>query len=100
MRKYIDEVLRRFGYYRFEMPKGEHVSEADILEMMSAYGSNEQFTRFLRDLCAQDIRLYFQANSDRDRYTIRGAHDRCYYFLSLIKKSNERKTKSAKGGKQ
>lgn len=88
--KYLDKLLNRLGYYKFEMPKGDVVSEGDILEMMGSYGENEVFRRFLRDLCAQDVRLYFQANNDRDRHTIRGAYDRCNYFLALIKKANDR----------
>lgn len=87
----IDKILNRLGYFRVEMPSGSVVSEGEILEMMGTYGDNEMFARYLRDLCAQDIRLYFQATNDRDRQVIRGAHDRCYYFLALIKKSNERK---------
>ena len=94
MLKLIEKILNRYGYYRFDLPDGSKVSEGDILEMFSAYGENEVFTRFLRDLCAQDIRLYFQATTDRDRQTIRGAHDRCYYFLSLIQKSHARKRRN------
>jgi len=80
------------------MPKGTAVSEGDILEMMGSYGENEQFKRYLRDLCAQDVRLYFQADNDRDRHTIRGAYTRCNYFLALIQKSNDRENKRRKGG--
>ena len=97
MKKYIDKILNRYGYYRFDLPQDAKVSEGDMLEMFSSYGENEVFTRFLRDLCAQDIRLYFQATNDRDRQTIRGAHDRCYYFLSLIQKSYAKGNKPGQG---
>lgn len=90
MKKVLDTILNRLGYYKFEMPSGSEVTEAEIMEIMGTLGENKLFTKFLRDLCAQDIRLYFQANNDRDRFTIRGAHDRSHYFLSLIKKSNEK----------
>jgi hypothetical protein len=95
----LNKILNKFGYYKCDMPKGSVLSEGDILEMFSAYGDNEMFTVFLRDMCAQDKRLHFNASNDRDRYTLRGAHDRNLYFISLIKKSNDRKTKQTKGGK-
>ncbi len=88
----IEKILNRYGYYRSDMPEGSALSQADIMEMFSAYGDNEEFLRFLRDLCAQDIRLYFQASTDRDRDAIRGAHQRNNYFISLIKKSNDKRT--------
>ena len=93
MTKLLNKILNRFGYYRFQMPKGSELSEADILEMMGSYGDNESFTRLLRDLCAQDQRIYFAATSDRDRHVVRGAHDRCLYFLSLIHKAHARRRK-------
>lgn len=73
------------------MPDGTAVSQADVLELFSAYGDGDTFKRLLRDMCANDKRLHFQASNDRDRNVIRGAHDRNLYFLSLIKKANERK---------
>lgn len=73
------------------MPKGASVTEAEILELFGTYGDNEVYVRFLRDLCAQDKRLHFQASNDRDRFTIRGAHDRNLYFISLIKKAHDRR---------
>lgn len=88
MRKSIDKLLMRFGYYRPVMPEGSVVPEAEILEMFKTYGQSEVFTRMLRDLCAQDIRLYFQASSDMDRDKLRGAWGRTNYFISLIQKSN------------
>lgn len=84
----IDRTLNRFGYYKSEMPEGSEVKEADILEMFRTYGENEVFLRFLRDMCARDIRIYFQASTDEDRRTIRGAHARTNYFISLIRKAN------------
>jgi hypothetical protein len=98
IKKVIDKILNKYGYYKAEMPEGSAVSEKDILEMFQAYGTNEQFVLFLRDLCAQDIRLHFQASTDRDRDTIRGAHQRTNFFISLIRKSND-KRKSGNGRK-
>lgn len=86
--KWIDKILNKFGYYKFEMPKGSTLEEGDILELMGGLGESDVFPRLLRDMCAQDIRLYFSATSDRDRHVVRGAHDRCLYFLSLIHKAN------------
>lgn len=94
MRDYIDKLLNKFGYYKCEMPDGASVTEKEILEMFSDYGENEIFRRFLRDVAASDIRLYFQASNDRDRHIIRGGHRRVFYLMSLIKKANERKAKS------
>lgn len=91
MKKYVDKVLNYFGYYKFEMPKGSQVSEADILEVMGALGDSGVFPRMLRDMCQQDIRLYFNATSDRDRNVVRGGHDRTLYFLSLIQKSHAKR---------
>tara|TARA_R100001086_G_C11848217_1_gene261043 strand:- start:28953 stop:29189 length:237 start_codon:yes stop_codon:yes gene_type:complete len=76
------------------MPDGSTVTEADILEMFGAFGDNEIFRRFLRDMAAQDIRLYFQASNERDRQLIRGGHARVLYFISLITKSNERRKRN------
>ena len=92
--KIIDKLLNRLGYYRCDWPKGSEVSEAQILEMFGAYGDNKIFVRFLRDMCAQDRRLYFQASSDRDRHTLRGAHDRCNYFIALIHKAHARRKRN------
>lgn len=91
MTKYIDKVLNYFGYYKFSMPKGSEVPESDILELMNTLGDSEVFPRMLRDLCAQDIRLYFAASSERDQHVIRGAHDRTKNFLSLIHKAHEQR---------
>ena len=94
MKKLIEKVLNYFGYHKFTMPEGSALSEADILELMGTLGDSEVFTRFLRDLCAQDIRLYFNATNDRDRYVVRGAHDRSLYFLSLIHKAHARRKRN------
>jgi len=91
IRGLIDKFLNSRGYYRSEMPEGSAVSEAEILEMFKTYGTNEMFVRFLRDMCARDIRLYFQASTDMDRNTIRGAHSRTNYFISLIRKANDKR---------
>ena len=52
----IERILNKFGYYRADMPDGAVVTEAEILEMFKTYGTNEMFKRFLRDLCAGDVR--------------------------------------------
>jgi RNA recognition motif-containing protein len=91
--KLIEEFLNKRGYYKSDMPHGSAVTEPEILEMFGTYGENEMFVRLLRDLCARDIRLYFQASNDKEREMIRGAHLRTNYFISLIKKSNDRKNK-------
>lgn len=93
MRKQIEKMLNRFGYYKSDMPSGSVVTEAEILEMFKTYGTNEMFKRLLRDLCANDVRTYFQAASDEDRRLIRGAYQRTNYFISLINKSNDTKRK-------
>ena len=90
----IDLFLNKLGYYKSEMPEGSVVSEAEILEMFKTYGENEMFVRFLRDMCARDIRLYFQASNDMDRNTLRGAHARTNYLISLIRTSNDKRTSS------
>ena len=96
IRRAIDSMLNSLGYYRSDMPDGSEVSEAAIIEMFKTYGENEMFVRFLRDMCARDIRLYFQASTDMDRNTLRGAYSRNNYFISLIRKSND-KRKSSRG---
>ncbi len=94
MRKTIDSLLEKFGYYRPVMPEGSVVKEAEIYEMFRTYGESEVFKRFLRDLCAQDVRLYFQATNEADRNKLRGAWGRTNYFISLIQKSNEKRKRS------
>jgi hypothetical protein len=87
----IDQILNHFGYYNTYVPKGDKVSEADILETLSAYTSDSVLQNFLRDLCERDEKLYFQAGNDQDRFTIRGAHMRNNYLIALSKKANKRK---------
>ena len=94
----IERLLNKLGYYKSSIPSGSVVSEGDILEMFGAFGSNDTFQRFLRDMCQRDIRLYFQANNDIERNQIRGAYARTNFFISLIKKANERSTGRNKGG--
>ena len=84
----IQKILNKFGYYKADMPHGSVVTEAEITEMFKTYGTNEMFKRFLRDLCANDVRTYFQATSDEDRRLIRGAYQRTSYFIALINKTN------------
>jgi hypothetical protein len=91
LKTFVDKILNKYGYYRSDMPKGSAVTEAEVLELFRTYGENELFVRFLRDLCAGDIRLYFQAANDMERNTIRGAHRRTNYFISLIKKANDKR---------
>jgi hypothetical protein len=79
------------------MPEGSSLTEAEVLELFKTYGENEAFVKFLRDMCASDIRLYFQATNDADRDRLRGAHARTNYFISLIRKSNERRNNSKSG---
>lgn len=100
MKNVIERVLNKFGYYKSVMPAGAAVSEAEIIELFRTYGANETFKRLLRDLCAGDVRLYFQASNDEDRMKIRGAYQRTNYFLSLINKANDSRQKGIKGGKQ
>ena len=89
----IERFLNRLGYYKSNMPSGSAVSEKEILEMFRTYGENEMFKRLLRDMCASDIRIYFQASTDEDRRTVRGAYQRTNYFLSLINKANDSRRK-------
>lgn len=92
----IDSILNKFGYYKSVMPEGSVVTEAEIIEMFKTYGENEMFLRLLRDMCARDIKLYFQASNDVDRNIIRGAHSRTNYFISLIRKSNDKRNRAAR----
>lgn len=87
----IDKLLGKFGYYRATMPAGSALTEKEVLELFQAYGDNETFVRYLRDLCASDIRMYFKATNETERNIIRGAHLRTNYFISLIRKANDRK---------
>lgn len=91
----IEKILNRFGFYKASFPKGEMLTEKEILELFRSYGENETFMRFLRDTCARDVRLYFQASTDKERDAIRGAHARTYYFISLIKKANDKRKRDS-----
>lgn len=91
IKRAVDRMLNRLGYYKSSMPNGSVVTEKEVLEMFKTYGENEMFTRLLRDLCANDIRTYFQASSDEDRRAIRGAYQRTNYFISLIRKANDKR---------
>lgn len=93
LQRAIELFLNSRGYYRAEMPEGSSVSEAEIHEMFKTYNQSEVFKRFLRDMCAQDIRLYFQAVDDLDRNKLRGAWGRTNYFISLINKTNDKRNK-------
>lgn len=99
IRTMVDRLMNKLGYYRPVMPEGSKASSADIAEMFKSYGENEMFVRLLRDLCAQDIKLYFQASNELDRNTLRGAWSRTNYFISLIQKSNEQR-KPRQGSKR
>ncbi len=89
----IERLMNKFGYFKADMPSGSAVTEAEILEMFKTYGSNEMFKRFLRDLCAGDVRTYFQATNEEDRRLIRGAYQRTSYFIALMNKTNGTKRK-------
>jgi hypothetical protein len=90
----IDSILNKLGYYKAEVPDGGNVSKSDVYELFASYGENELFMRFLRDLAERDVKLYFQANNDRDRDALRGAHARTNYFIALIRKINDKRTRS------
>lgn len=91
MKKLIEGVMNYFGYYKPHMPEGSAVSEDEIQALFETYGQSEIFKRFLRDLCAQDIRMYFQASTDMDRNKLRGAWSSTNYFISLIQKTNDKR---------
>jgi len=91
IRAKIDRVLNYFGYYHTGVPLNKTLTEADITELFQAYGDNETFVKFLRELCANDVNLYFQATNEDDRRTIRGAYQRTNYFIALIRKSNDKR---------
>lgn len=93
----INTILNKFGYYKADLPEGPELSEKDVLELFSAYGDNETFLRLLRDTMARDVRLYFQASTDEDRFIIRGAYRRTSYFISLVRKANDKRNKGRKG---
>ena len=95
--KLIERALNKWGYYKAIVPEGDSPSEKDVLEIFGAYGQNEMFLKFLRDACERDIKLYFQASTDADRYTIRGAHARTNYFISLVRKANDKRTSKQSG---
>lgn len=88
IKKVIDGWLNKFGYYKSVMPNGDAITEKEVLEMFASYGENDAFLRYLRDICASDIRLYFLATSEKERDMLRGAHRRANHFISLIRKSN------------
>jgi len=94
IKRAANRILNKLGYYNSEMPNGSVITEKEVLEMFRTYGSNEMFIRLLRDLCANDIRTYFQASNDEDRRTIRGAYQRTNYFISLIRKANDTRKRS------
>ncbi len=91
IKRVIDNILNRFGYHKVDIPDGPALTESDVVELFKMYGENEVFRRYLRDLCANDIRMYFRANNDEERNMIRGMHYRTKYFLALIKKVNEQR---------
>ena len=95
--KLIERALNKWGYYKAVVPEGDSPSEKDVLEIFGAYGQNEMFLKFLRDACERDIKLYFQASTDADRYTIRGAHARTNYFISRVRKANDKRTSKQSG---
>jgi hypothetical protein len=83
----IEALLNKFNYYKVVMPEETEVTEAEILEMFKTYGDSV-FRRFLRDMCAQDIRLYFNSSNELDRNKLRGAWERTNYFIALTNKAN------------
>lgn len=89
MDRAIEKILNHFGYYKVQEAKGDPVLEKEVMEMFKEYGESKHFSRFLRDVCKNDVNLYFQARKDEERQKIRGAYERTKYFLALIKKSNE-----------
>ena len=93
----LERILNKFGYYKATLPHGDPVAEKEMLEAFKTYGENEVFLRFLRDTLGRDIKLYFQASTEKERDTIRGAHARTFYFISLIKKSHERRKRNPDG---
>lgn len=94
MRKTIDRLLEKLGYFRIVIPEGSVVKENELVELMSSLGQSDTFKRYLRDLCASDVRLYFQASSDMDRNIIRGAWQRTNHFISLIQKTNDKRKRN------
>ena len=92
LKKRINTLLNKYGYYKATIPEGSEVNQKDIYELFKTYGGSEVFTRLLRDLCERDIKLYFQASNDLDRDRIRGAYQRTHYFISLTQKANDKRT--------
>ena len=90
----IEKILNRFGYYKATIEKELKVSESEILELFRTYGGTKSFRTLLYNLCERDKELYFHASSDSDRERIHGAHQRTNYFISLIKKSNDKPKRS------
>lgn len=87
----IERILNRWGYYKSEMPKGTSASEAEILEMFKSYGESKDFLILLRDLMERDKNFYFNAQTDKERDNIQGAYARTNYFISLIRKANDKR---------
>lgn len=97
----IEKFLNRRGYYKVVMPEGSAVEEAELMEMFRTYGDNELFKRYLRDLSAQDVRVAFQLPPDavHDRGKLQGAYGRTLHFITLINKSNDKRTRNTSGSR-
>ena len=91
MIKAIDKILNKFGYYNTDIPGGSTVKKSDLMDMIETYGKSSLFRQINLDLKEQDKALYFQASCDKERDMIRGATQRCNYFISLIEKSNDKR---------
>lgn len=87
----IEKILNRRGYYKSEMPKGTSLNEAELLEMFKSYGESKDFLILLRDLMERDKNFYFNAQTDKERDNIQGAYARTNYFISLIRKANDKR---------
>lgn len=87
----IERILNRWGYYKCDLPEGTSPNEAEILEMFKTYGESKSFLILLRDLLARDKDFYFNAQTDKERENIHGASARTNYFISLIKKANDKR---------
>lgn len=87
----LNKILNKWGYYKADLPVGSSLNEAEVLEMFKEYNQSKYFLILLRDLMERDKNFYFNAQTDKERDHIQGGYARTNYFISLIKKANDKR---------